>query len=301
MKKLIALTLALIVALSLAACGGSALKDNEDDEDSAPAPVLGGQGAATGGVEEEPPEPPPETRIPPNAIYKLTGEVKHRLVLEEGYFADFTFEIDFVKYEGAYPSGQYSGDVYMTVKVDAEDFIKDMLKGLPAGVASVNFDVEGYGLRNDARIDIVGIQDFEMQGGKWKSSETKDADGTEVTPVIDSYVAETTLTIPYQTKGAAGGQGSTGGGSFQLGDFNLGGSGDGSCWIRLIIEPDAAQGDAFYGEATGSRKVQIFIDSDGVQYSGEGALERTPHTESNEWEQRNRERMGERYGVDETF
>ena len=295
--KVFAIALVLMLILSLAACKAN---DKEEEEDNI---VLGtGGGGTTGGTTGEPEEETGETesRIPPNAIYTITGEIKHRDVLEEGYYADYTVEIDFVKMEGNYPSGRYSGDVYIHLNVDAEDYIKDMLKNVPAGMAGVNFDLEAYGLRNDVAVHVQGLQDFEMEGGKWKSSYTKTEEGNEVIPAEGNYVSETSTGIPYKTRGEVGGWVDSGGGRAQVGDFNLGSSGDGSCWIRLIIEPDSVWGDSFYTEPSGTRKVQIFVNADGVEISGEGTLTRKANGESERQKEINRQRLGEKHDVDET-
>jgi len=297
MKKIFAVALVLILVLSLAACSD---KEKEEEEDGVTLIGTSGGGSSSTETESED-EDKPESRIPPSAIYTITGEIKHRDVLEEGYYADYTIEIDFVKLEGNYPSGRYTGDVYIKLKVDAEDYIKNMLKDVPAGMAGVNFDLDAYGLRNDIAVHVQGLQEFEMEGGKWKSSYTKDDDGNEVVPGEGDYVSETSTSIPYKTSGTAGGWADSGGGKAQVGDFDLGSSGDGSCWIRLVIEPDSVWGDSFYTAPSGTRKVQIFINADGVEISGEGTLTRKANGESERQKEINRERLGEKHNVDETI
>ena len=299
MKKPFVLVIMLLFVLSSTACNlGDVLKTDATPTPSETPVSFGGN---DGNDEEEiPPTVTPTPRIPPNGIWTFTGEISRRLVLEEGYYADYAIELDFVKLEGNYPSGRYVGDVYFTFKVDAEDYIKEALKNVPAGIAGINFDVVGYGLRNDVPITVQNLPEFQKEGYIWRSFESKNADGEEVTPGNGEYVAESSLTMPYKFEGAAGGWGDTGGGSFKLGDFDMSGEGDSGFWIRLIIEPDSVWGEGFYTEAPMSRKVQVFINANGVTLSGEGVLERIPYGAVNIQNKVLRERLGEKYGVDET-
>lgn len=302
MKRLLAITLALAVALSAAACGGNTTGNAAGGvapPTSTPTPVLGDASADKSGGESEEPAPTPTVPpIPPDSIWTLKGEFEHRQVLEEGYYADYTVELDFVKLDGAYPSGQYTGDIYMSLKLDAEDYIKDMLKNLPKGMASINFDAEGYGLRNAIPIHVFSATEFQKEGTPWPS--TKDADGEQVSPGAEEYLADTSFNMGFQALLTAGAEGNTGGGSFKLGDFGFSESSDEDVNIRLIIEPDAVWGNDFYTGTGGTRKVRIFIDMHGVGFYGEGTLERLPRGEENQREQINRERLGEKRGVEET-
>ncbi len=302
MKKLLVLTLVLTTALCVAACGG-----NGGGAVALPTPtptaVLdpGGANMDTGGDAGETTAPTPTVPpIPPDSIWTLKGEIEHRQVLAEGYYADYTVELDFVKLDGAYPSGQYIGDVYMSLKLDADEYIKDMLKNLPEGMASINFDAEGYGLRNAIPINLFGFTEFQKGGTSWPSMQTKNADGEQISPGAEEYVADTTFDMSFQVLLTAGGEGSTGGGTFKLGDFGFDETSDDYVSIRLIIEPDAVWGNDFYAGTGGARKVRIFIEMHGIGFYGEGTLERLPRGEENQREQLNRERLGEKHGVDET-
>lgn len=295
MKKLLIFALALIMVMSFAACN-----DNGVGPASSSSPGSG-VGGGNGSDEDNPPVPTPtEAPIPPDSIWTLKGEVSFRQVVEEGYYADYTVELDFVKLQGAYPSGQYTGDVYMKLKLDTADFIKEMLKNVPKGIVDINFDLEGYGLRNAIPINVFTLTEFRKEGTSWPSMHTKNANGEQVSPGEEEYVADTSFLMAFATTGSAGGKGNTGGGSFKLGDFDLSGESDGSFKIRVIIEPDSVWGNDFYAGTGGTRKVQIFIDAGGVEFSGTGTLERQPNGETNQQKQINRTRLGEKHNVDET-
>lgn len=134
-KRLLAMALALMAALSIAACGGNGAGGTTAPTSTSSA-APGGADLGRGDESESPPTPtvPP---IPPDSIWTFKGELAHRQVLEEGYYVDYTAELDFVKLDGAYPSGQYIGDVYISLKLNAEDYIKDMLKNLPDGYQAI--------------------------------------------------------------------------------------------------------------------------------------------------------------------
>lgn len=302
MKKFLAITLALGAALFLAACGGNdgTLKDSPLPTPT-PTAVPGGANMEMGGDESEQPAPTPTVPpIPPDSIWTLKGEIAHRQVLEEGYYADYTVELDFVKLDGAYPSGQYIGDIYMSLKLDADDYIKDMLKNLPKGMASINFDGEGYGLRNAIPINVLGFTEFQKEGTPWPSTHTKNEKGEEISPGAEEYLADTSFAMRLQTLLVAGAEGSTGGGAFKLGDFGFSDNSAEDVNLCLIIEPDAVWGNDFYAGTGGRRKVRIFIDIGGVRLYGEGILERLPQGEENQGKQINRARLGEKHGVEET-
>lgn len=237
--------------------------------------------------------------IPPDSIWTLKGMVDHRHVIQEGYYMDYTVELDFYKLDGAYPSGNYTGDVYFTVKADADDAIKQALSALPEGMASVNFDMSGYGLRNAISLNVLGFTDFQKEGTTWESDHTKNTDGEQVSPMAESYVADTSFMMSVQATGIAGGSGSTGAAEFKIGDFVFSGSDDANIRLRIIVEPDSVWGNDFYAGTGGSRNVQLFFDVNGIEFSGEGTLERQPNSESNRQNQINRERLGEKYNVEE--
>jgi hypothetical protein len=296
-KRFLATALALILALSIAACGGNGAGGTTAPTSTSSA-APGGADLGRGGESESPPTPtvPP---IPPDSIWTFKGEVAHRQVLEEGYYVDYTAELDFVKLDGAYPSGQYIGDVYISLKLNAEDYIKDMLKNLPQGMASINLDAEGYGLCNAIPIHVFSFTEFQKEGTPWPS--TQNSDGGQINPGAEEYVADTSFAMGFQSLLTAGAEGSTGGGAFKLGDYGFSESGEEDVKVRLIIEPDAVWGNDFYAGTGGTRKAHIFIEMNGVGLYGEGTLERLPRGEENERKQMNRERLGEKHGVDETL
>lgn len=300
-KRLFPMTLALMAALCITACfggNGSGLA-----EAAAPTPtptaVLGGASLDENGEGESPLPTPTVPPIPPDSIWTLKGEWKHRQVLAEGYYVDYTVELDFVKLEGAYPSGQYIGDIYISLKLDADDYIKDMLKNLQ-GMASINLDAEGYGLRNAVPIHVFSLTEFQKDGTPWPSTHTKDAQGEQVSPDAEEYVADTSFAISFQALLTAGAKGSTGGGSFKLGDYGFSESGEEDVTLRLIVEPDSVWGNDFYAGTGGTRKARVFVEMQGVGLYGEGTLERLPQSEENQRQQMNRERLGEKHGVEET-
>ncbi len=294
MKRSFAFTLALFAALLLfSACAVTG------ETAATPTPGLL-PGGASGNASGEGTAPTPTVApIPPDSIWTLQAKIDYRQVLEEGYYADYTIELDFVKLGGAYPSGQYTGDAYMSLQLDADDYIKDMLKALPAGMASINFDAQSHGLRNAIPINVLGFTEFQKEGTPWASEHTKNAGGEQVSPGAEEYVADTSFSMSFQTVLVAGGQGSTGAGSFKVGDFNFSESGDETVRIRVIIEPDSVWGNDFYAGTGGTRKVQIFFDTNGTEFSGEGTLTRQPNGEANQQAQINRERLGEKHNVEE--
>lgn len=298
MKKILSAALLLLtVLLVLTACASGGIAAPTASPTPTPGDFSPGAPTATDAPKVTPTVPP----IPPDSIWTLTGTVDYRQTLEEGYYADYTVELDFYKLDGAYPSGQYTGDVYMTVKLDAEDFIKDMIKALPEGALNINFDVSGYGLRNALTLNMFGFTEFQKDGTPWPSAHTKNADGEEVSPLAEEYVADTSFMMGVQAVGSAGATGTSGGGSwFKLGDFDLSASGDQDVRLRVIVEPDSVWGNDFYAGTGGTRNVKLFIDMHGVEFSGEGTLTRMPNSESNQQNQINRERLGEKHGVDET-
>lgn len=301
MKRLLAITLALMSALFIAACGGNGAGGMMGGAATpTPTAVLGGANTDNGDKGEAPVPTPTVPPIPPDSIWTLKGEFEYRQVLEEGYYADYTVELDFVKLDGAYPSGQYTGDIYMSLKLDADDYIKDMLKNLPEGMASINFDAEGYGLRNAIPINVFGFTEFQKEGTPWPSTHTKNADGEQISPGAEEYLADTSFAMGFQALITAGAQGNTGGGEFKLGDFSFSGNNDEDVKLSIIIEPDAVWGNDFYAGTGGTRKVRIFIGIRGAGLYGEGTLERLLRGEENQRTQINRERLGEKHGVGET-
>ncbi|HWS29604.1 MAG TPA: hypothetical protein VN512_05745 [Clostridia bacterium] len=297
MKKTVSLVLLfLAVSLAFSACS---VEDSAVPKAS-PTPTPGGISVDTPQDEDAPVPTPTVNPIPPDSIWTLTGTVNYRQTLEEGYYADYSVELDFVKLDGAYPSGQYTGDVYVSLKLDAADYIKEILSALPEGMANINFDVEGYGLRNALSLNVLGFTEFQKEGTPWPSSHTKNAGGAEVAPAAEEYVANTAFLMGVQAKGTAGASGSSGAGTFKIGDYDFSGSGDEDVKMRVIIEPDSVWGNDFYAGTSGTRKVQLFLDIHGVEFSGEGTLERQPNSDSNQQNRLNRERLGEKHGVDET-
>ncbi|HOR13216.1 MAG TPA: hypothetical protein PKX46_04765 [Clostridia bacterium] len=293
----VVLFIAVFLFSALVGCGGQSIAQHAPTP--TPTSVLGGANAGKNGGESTPPVPtvPP---IPPDSIWTLKADINHRQVLEEGYFADYTVELDFIKLDGAYPSGQYIGDIYISLKLDAEDFIKDMLKNLPVGAVNINFDAQGYGLRNSIPVHVFGFTEFQKEGTPWPSAHTKNKDGEQISPGAEEYLADTAFAMGFESLLTAGAEGSTGGGSFKLGDFSFNESGDEDIKLRLIIEPDAVWGNDFYTGTGGTRNVRVFIEVQGVGIYGEGTLERLPRGEENQSKQLNRERLGEKHGVEET-
>jgi hypothetical protein len=297
MKRFVTLALLLLAAtLAFSACtgGGSMAPKVSPTPTSDVFPAGAPQGT------DAPAPTPTVPPIPPDSIWTLTGTVTNRQTLEEGYYADYTVELDFYKLDGAYPSGNYTGDIYVTVKVDADDYIKEILSALPEGMASVNFDLSGYGLRNAISLNVLGFTEFQKEGTPWQSDHTKNAAGEGVSPVAESYVADTSFMMSFQAAGTAGGSGTTGAADFKIGDFDFSGNSEEDVRLRVIVEPDSVWGNDFYAGTGGSRKVQLFFDVNGKEFSGEGTLERQPNSESNRQSQLNRERLGEKYNVEET-
>lgn len=302
MKKTVSLTILILAALlAFSACTGGGSMAPKASPATTPTPTPIGISSGEPQGSDAPAATPTVPPIPPDSIWTLTGTVNYRQTLEEGYYADYTVELDFYKLDGAYPSGQYTGDVYVTVKLDAEDYIKEMIKALPEGVLNINFDVSGYGLRNALSLNMLGFTEFQKEGTPWPSDHTKNTSGEEVSPIAEAYVADTSFIMGVQAVGTAGATGSSGAGSwFKVGDFDFSGSGDEDVRLRVIVEPDSVWGNDFYAGTGGTRNVQLFFDLHGVEFSGEGTLERLPNSESNQQNQINRERLGEKHGVEET-
>lgn len=289
MKKFLVIMLALIMVFSLAAC---APKDEDEEEDI----ILGVAGGGAGQSETEEREGDPETRIPPPGIWHLTGEVEYRHVLEDGYYEDLLVEIDFGMTEGSYPKGKYTGDVYIEAKIDAEDYIKEMMKGLE-GIAGINFDLEGYAYRTLLPLHVIGIQEYNMEGPKFPTITNQD--GEQISAAEEEYVGATTFMMAFKVDGEAGGWGDTGGGAFSM-NHDMKSDEDGNVTLRVIIEPDSVWGNSFYESNTGTRKVLIEIDLDGTVFTGEGKLERSAFSSANQNLFLNRESIGERRGVEPT-
>ena len=297
MKKhtLAVVLIAMVAVLALALLAGCTSKDKNK--------YGGPSGGGSGGGGGTPAKQDDTKKVAPNAIWNIKGTVKYRDDLGQGIYDNVLLDVDFSKLDGGYPAGRYVGDVYVNSKIDGSEYIKKF-SNLVHGLASINFNVEGYGLRDQMPLTVSGLQDFEKGGNPWPT--TNDASGKQVSPGKEDYVASTTFTMASKAKGSAGGQGTTGGGSFKLGNISASASGEEDVTLRFIIEPDSVWGDSLYEGTGGTRKVQIFatIAEAGRQtmtFSGEGTLTRQAGGSQNVQDYNSsHEGLNKKYGVDVT-
>ncbi|MCL2882321.1 MAG: hypothetical protein FWF45_05460 [Coriobacteriia bacterium] len=285
----------MVAVLALAMLVGCSSKDK--NKYGGPAGGGSGTGGGTPAKQED------TNKVAPNAIWNIKGAVKYRADLGQGIYDNVLLDVDFSKLDGGYPAGRYVGDVYVDSKIDASEYIKNF-SNLVHGLASINFNVEGYGLRDQMPLTVSGLQDFEKGGNPWPT--TTDASGKQVSPGKDDYVASTTFTMASKAKGTAGGQGDTGGGSFKLGNISASATGEEDVTLRFIIEPDSVWGNSLYEGTGGTRKVQIFVvvaesGKKSMTFSGEGTLTRQAGGSKNVQDYNSsHEGLGKKYGVDAT-
>jgi len=246
-----------------------------------------------------------DQKIPHECIWQLNGTADFKKDVGKdqgmpGYYEIIHMDFQFDKLTGMYPSGDYRGNIYLDLKVDADEAIKNMLANLPPGMASINFDASAYGLRNDIPFTVTGFDLYQKQRNIWPN--TEDGTGKDVKPAKADYVAEGTVALPAKSRVTAGGSGNTGGGSFKIGDITMGGDSSEDIQVRFVIEPDSVEGDNFYSSATGSRKVKIYVRVGTDWFSGDGTLTRQPGGAENraKYNQNPPQSLGEKYGVEAT-
>lgn len=322
MRKLFASTLALVLALSLTACGAGtvnidAISPGTTEQPGAadttsvqtPAPSADQPGGLGGGQTKSDDSPgetvPSGQKSPPDCIWTLTGTVTGSIDISAkkgipGLIQNLTFEFQFDKLSGGYPSGTYDGSIYVGSVVDATEFIKNALKNIPEGMAGLNADVKSYGLRNGVTFNVYNYWNYQQDRNIWPA--TVDQGGNPVTPGQDEYVAEGTVAINYKGVATAGGWGSTGAASFKIGDYTSTGEGVEDILVRFVIEPNSVWGDSFYTNSVGERKVRIYVSAGGEWFTGEGTLTRQPGGLENQtkFTRDMPQSLGEKHGVDPT-
>jgi hypothetical protein len=265
-----------------------------------------GSGGGSGGGSDQPKlDAKSNYQSPPDCIWQLNGTADFKKDIGKdqgmpGYYEIIHMDFQFDKLTGRYPAGEYRGNIYLDLKVDADEAIKQMLANIPQGMAQINFDASAYGLRNDIPFTVTGFDLYQKQRNIWPN--TEDGTGKDVKPAKDDYVAEGTVALPAKSKVTAGGSGNTGGGSFKIGDITLGGDSTEDIQVRFVIEPDSVWGDSLYTSSTGSRKVKIYVRVGKDWFTGDGTLTRQPGglVNQNKYNENPPQSLSEKYGVEAT-
>lgn len=212
MKRIMTLALALLLAISLAACGnGATTEANQAPAEVSPTPTQGNMSGGSGENDEpkEPQDPPKDDdntgdaqRSTPyhDSIWVLEGSGSTMIELAEGYTATYSADLSLVKLDGGSAQGTYQGGLYAAVDLSAGEYIKELLKNMPG--ANINFDLSGYALDNLAQLSLWNY--YQYDGADWEKSPV-DASGKEVPIAKDSYWGKGELAMNIETSGEASG------------------------------------------------------------------------------------------------
>ncbi len=246
-----------------ASANGQEKEDKEDD-------LLLPGGPNQGSTESEPQseksseESQTKSTIYPPSIFAIEASGSWRQELAQGYYADYECEfyadkLDETSNQSA--SGQYTGVFWMKTSIDAEEYLKDLLKDVPV---NMNFDAGGEGICD--YINVILMNGFERQsiGGNYTMP---DKNGGTLTPSGDtlaargSFIAEATdAYLDIKARGAAGE-------TVEHQDNKAGGT---EIDFVIHVEPDP--------DFTAiERKVTIYLsNAEGMAVALEGVMRRLP-------------------------
>jgi len=281
-KKILAVSFILILIFSLTSCAGG-----NTDTASSPSPS---PASASDKQDEIPPGEvvPPGQKSPPDCIWTINGTVEGSVDIAAeqglpGMSVNYIFDLLFYKTDGNYPSGQYSGSIYVHTKLEASDAILNLLKNLPGGMMDTDFNLEAYSLR---RLFIMNVYNYRIFEDKFVWLQIFDESGNSVIPASDEYASQSRVSLKYKSEGGA---------------LGIDIQGEKILEMRFIIEPNTAMGDAFYTTDTGSRKVKIYLGYGESWITGEGTLTRQPGGEENVSKYlAELPSLGDKYGVEPT-
>jgi len=304
MKRMLAIALALVLILSLTACtattGNGISNDDEENPASTPAYMPGGQRGGQGEGDQpadDGGDGQPDERSSPyhDSIWVLEGSGSTTITLEEGYFATYSVDMSLVKLEGGSAQGTYQGGMYITTDIDADEFIKDLLKDVPADFgAFLNFDVHAYALDNLTQLSLWNY--YQYPGADWTKAPT-DASGKEVSIAKDSFLGEGDIVMNFEVEGIAeGGTAET-----YLGVPGMNATDEGMVGYKIYCPPD---GEETGDQNGGVRRAVITLTMRGetnVIVTIEGTLTRLPGgLENQDKFTRDRPPFSEKHGKGDT-
>lgn len=262
MKKAIALIL-LMVCFACYGCatGGGDTMPSPTPTDGA---VLGG---APGSAPEQPDEPGQENegeqpkRLMDPSIFIIEASGDWQQEIAPGYFVNYHTELYLDKVDAndnRRTEGSYTGVFYMSAEVDADDFISEMLGDAPV---AAQFDLSG-----EALSDNFGIYLNTTDDKAWVDYSILDENGNPLPLTRDTPVSKGSFTVVarniYLSAHAQGAQGET----VNYEDAKANGEAYDINYV-FHVQPDGA-------EASGTRKVVIFMSGQNFSHTMEGTLRR---------------------------
>ncbi|MCL2655637.1 MAG: hypothetical protein FWD65_08140 [Coriobacteriia bacterium] len=309
MKKAVLFALVLVLALALAACKAGSMIGFGGGGSGATSGSTGGSGGGTGGGGGS--APPGETTggpkdtIPPNCIWTLTGTVKGSKDVgadqgAPGMIEDYQFDIQFDNLSSSYPSGKYTGSIYVKAHVDSSQFFKNMFGKAPEIKQNLNVTADSYALSSAKTLMIYNYWNYQQNRNIWPL--TYDSAGKQITPAKDQYVGEGDFSMNFKVKGKAGGNVTDPNAQYHVNIPGMSGNTTTDVKLRVVIEPNSVWGDSFYTSSTGSRKVTLYLSDGKYWFTGTGTLTRQAGGLDNQtkYTQNPPESLGEKYGVDAT-